>query len=65
MVVAKFVALQKSDILLTRELGEIAFYALKENLFDIYQTEDKIVKKAVKNYSKGELKQLRKANKSV
>lgn len=63
--VAKMVNKQKSDILVTEQIGEIAFYALRENLFDIYQTESKIVKEVIKNFSQDRLKRLKKATKNV
>jgi cation diffusion facilitator family transporter len=65
LAVAKLISKQKSDILITKQIGEIAFYALRENLFDIYQTEDKTVKKTIKNFQKSQLKQLGKATKNV
>jgi cation diffusion facilitator family transporter len=64
LATAKLITKQKSDILITRRIGEIAFYVLRDNLFDIYQTEDKTVKRAIKSFLKGEFKQLRKASKS-
>jgi len=65
LAVAKLISRQKSDTLIIRQIGEIAFYALKENLFDIYQTENKTVKTAIKSFSEDRFTQLRKATKSV
>ena len=56
---------QKSDILITKQIGEIAFYALRENLFDIYQTENKTAREVVKIFSQDKLKRLKKATKNV
>ena len=65
LAAAKLIAKQKSDILITKQIGEIAFYALRENLFDIYQTENKTVKAAIKNLRENRLAQLKKATKNV
>ena len=65
LAVAKLINKQKADVLITKQIGEIAFYALKENLFDIYQTGDKTVNQAIKSFLKNKLKQLKNATKSV
>jgi len=64
LAVAKLCINQKSDVLITKEIGEIAFLALKENLFDIYQVKDGTVKEAVKGFLKGDFRRLRQATKS-
>ncbi len=65
LAVSKLIIKQKSNILITKQVGEIAFYSLRENLFDIYQTKDKTVEKAVKSFIDGRLIQLRKATKEI
>jgi len=65
LAAAKLMIKQKSDILITKQIGEIAFYTLKENLFDIYQTEEETVKKALENFLKGKSSQLKKPTKNV
>ena len=65
LAAAKLIIKQKSDILITKQIGEIAFYTLKENLFDIYQTEEKTAKKALENFLKGRFSQLKKPTKNV
>jgi cation diffusion facilitator family transporter len=58
---AKLIIKQKSDALIVPQIGEISFYALRENLFDIYQTESKTVQEAIEQFNKGELKPLQQA----
>jgi len=65
LAMAKLISRQKSDVLIAKQIGEIAFYALKENLFDVYQIKDKSVKKAIKNFLKGETILLKTATKNV
>ena len=65
LTAAKLVIKQKSDILITKQIGEIAFYILKENLFDIYQTEEKTVRKALENFLKNKRNLLKKPTKNV
>jgi len=60
---AKAVISQKSDTAVVREMGEIAFYTLREALFDIFQTKEKTVKGALKKFQQGELKRLEKVKK--
>ena len=64
LAVAKLVIKQKSDILITKEIGEITYFALKDNMFDIFQSKDIIVKKAINNFLGGNLRELKKATKS-
>jgi len=63
LAVAKLLVEQKSETLITKEIGEISFYALRENLFDIYQAEGKTAREIVNRYIKGELELLSKPTK--
>jgi len=54
---------QKSEILLTPQIGEIAFLALKQTLFDIFQTKQKTAQKAIDAFLKKELKELKQSTK--
>ena len=65
MQAAKLAVKQKSDILITPQVGEIAFYALKDNLFDIYQTKDKTVKSVLDKFNKNKLKFVVVTNKQI
>jgi len=65
LAVAKLINKQKGDVLITKQIGEIAFSALKENLFDFYQTKEKTVKKTLENFSKAKLIQLKESTKNV
>ena len=65
LAAAKLVIKQKGGVLITKQIGEIAFYTLRENLFDIYQTKDRIVKKALELFLKVKLDQLKQPTKNV
>jgi len=53
LAAAKLIAKQKSDVLVTRKIGEIAFHTLRSNLIDICQTRKKIAQEAIKEFSQG------------
>lgn len=59
--VSKLIAKQKSEILVTREIGEISFHALRDNLIDVYQAKAKTVKEIISRFTQGQLIQLKKA----
>lgn len=61
LATSKLIAKQKSDLLITREIGEISFYALRDNLIDVYQTQAKTAKGVIDQFVKGELSQLKRA----
>lgn len=79
--VAKLISEQKSDALITQEIGEIAFYTLKDRLFNIYQAEPKTikqgqgpmtnkkgqvtVKKCLNSYLRNQISELKQPTKSV
>jgi len=50
LAAAKLIAKQKSDILITPKVGEIALHVLRSNLIDIYQTQEKTAQEAVKKF---------------
>jgi len=50
LAVAKLIAKQKSDILITSKVGEIALHVLRSNLIDVYQTQEKTAREAVKKF---------------
>lgn len=59
LAVSKLVIKQKSDILITRQVGEISFHILRDNLVDIYQVKKaKTAKEAINLFLKGEVNQL-------
>jgi len=58
--VAKLLAEQKSEVLIAKEIGEISFYALRENLFDVYQAKGKTAREVINSYIEGELELLSK-----
>lgn len=59
--VVKLIARQKSEILVTKKIGEISFHTLRDNLVDVYQAKDKTVKKIISQFINGELSQLKEA----
>lgn len=61
LAVSKLIAKQKSDTLITNEIGEISLYTLRDHLFDVYQTREKSVKKAINQFIKGKLKPIKQA----
>ena len=58
LAAAKLVAKQKSTALLTKEVGEIAFYVLERHLVDVYQTKAKTAKEAVVEFLAKKTKRL-------
>jgi len=60
LAVAKLLAEQKSEVLIAKEIGEISFYALRENLFDVYQAKGKTAREVINSYIEGELELLSK-----
>lgn len=55
---AKLLANQKSETLITPEIGEIAFFTLKQNLFDIFKAKGKTARQNLNSFLKEELKPL-------
>jgi cation diffusion facilitator family transporter len=49
---------ENPDILITKQVGRISFHSLRDNLVELYHTEDSIVKDALNNYLKDNLKPL-------
>jgi predicted Fe-Mo cluster-binding NifX family protein len=58
---AKLIAKQKSEILITQEIGEISLHALRDNLVDVYQAQNKNARQVIEQFIKGELNQIEKA----
>jgi predicted Fe-Mo cluster-binding NifX family protein len=56
LAAVKLITKQKSDTLITKKIGEISFYALRDNLFDIYQTTARTAAMAINQFIKGDLK---------
>ena len=63
--VAKLISKQKAEALIAKQVGEIAFNSLRENLFDIYQTDNSLVKDSIEKYLNHNLKKITKATKNV
>jgi cation diffusion facilitator family transporter len=63
LALAKLVVKQKSDILLTPEIGEIAFHTLNSNLVDIYRLEGKTAQETVAKFLAGKLKPIQRPTK--
>jgi predicted Fe-Mo cluster-binding NifX family protein len=58
---SKLIAKQKSEILVTREIGEISFHTLRDNLIDVYQAKGGAVGEVIKHFTEGDLEVLEKA----
>jgi cation diffusion facilitator family transporter len=56
---AQFIIKEKIDAIITREMGPIALYTLRDNIVDIYKGEEESLKENVKKFLKGELKSLK------
>lgn len=61
---AKLVMKQKSGILLTPQIGEIAFYSLHTYLVDIYQSQGQTARQAINYFIKNKLSLLKTPKKS-
>ncbi len=61
LAASKLIAQQKSEILVTSEIGEISFHTLRDSLVDVYQAEGEIAKEIITQFVKGKLSQLKKA----
>ncbi len=60
---ANLIAKQKSDILITSELGEISFHVLRDHLIDLYQVKGKTAKEVIDYFIAGRLNQLERPSK--
>lgn len=56
--VVKLINRHRADILITKEVGEISFHTLRDYLIDIYQTDEKTAKKAIKLFKAGKLSKI-------
>lgn len=63
LAVAKMIVQKKSTAAVTKQMGEITFHFLRDNLFDIYQTEADTVKNAIEKFKGEELELLIKPTK--
>lgn len=61
LATSKLIVNQRSDILITKEIGEISFHTLRDNLVDVYQAKGKTAQEVIDYFIKGELSQLQKA----
>ncbi len=60
LAVVNFLVEEKIDALVTKEIGEIAFHTLRDNLVDVYATEGKTVNQVVNRFINNQLKRLTK-----
>jgi len=60
---AKMIVKQKSDVLLTAEIGEISFHVLKDNLLNIYQAKGEEVKEIIDQFINNKLSEISRATK--
>ncbi len=56
LATAKLVSKQKSEVLITKEIGEISFHYLRDSLVDVYRFRGKTAKDAIGDFLKGSLK---------
>jgi len=56
---------EKSDVVITKNIGEISFHVLRDNFVEIYKTDSEELKKAVDDFISGKLKKLNKETKEV
>ncbi len=61
LAAAKEILKEKVNVVITKEIGEISFHALRDNLIDIYLTKGENVKRAINNFLNERLKKLEKA----
>ncbi len=54
---------EKIDVVITKEMGEISFHTLRDNLVEIYSAEDEALKKVIKKFVDDELSRLEKPTK--
>jgi len=62
--VAKLIIKQKSGVLITPRVGEIAFHTLHNYLVDIYQSQDQTARQAINSFIKNRLSLLKTPKKS-
>ncbi len=55
LAAAKLIVKQKSEIVITKEIGEISFHCLRDNLVDVYQFKDETVDQAINSFLKDKL----------
>ncbi len=55
-----FLLKEKVDILITKEIGEISFHSMRDNLIDIYKIKGRTAKEVIDNFLKNKLERLTK-----
>ncbi len=58
MEAVHFIIKEKADVLVTKEIGEISFHTLRDNLIDIYKIEGVTAREVVNNFLKNKLVRL-------
>ena len=58
LAASKLISRQKSEVLITKEIGEISLHALRDNLIDVYRLNGKTAKEIVNQFIKSQLSQL-------
>ena len=57
---AKFLLKERVNVVITKEIGEISFHTLRDNLVEIYKTERKTVREAIEDFFNKKLKRMEK-----
>lgn len=65
LAAAKMIAGQKSEVLITKEIGEISLHTLRDYLIDVYQSQKETAAENINLYLAGKLRGLEKATKEV
>lgn len=63
LAVSKWIAGEKVEVVLTREIGMISLHFLRSNLIEVYSSYDKYAREAINNFIEGNLKVLEKPTK--
>ena len=58
LAVSKFLKKERVDVVITKEIGEISFHTLRDNLIEIYKAEGESVKEIIDNFLEGKLRVL-------
>ncbi|MCD6530020.1 cation diffusion facilitator family transporter [Candidatus Bathyarchaeota archaeon] len=56
---------QGVDVLITRQIGEISFHTLRDNLVEVYLTDKSTVKEAIEEFIQGKLKRLERPTRKI
>lgn len=63
LAASKMLIKKKIDVLITKEIGPISLHTLRDNIVDVYQTDQKNIKEIVSSFSDKELTKLEEATK--